>query len=181
MAKVSLSGDEKSIEAIWSWYDDQRQALRVYKRDIARTVHSTSSISQEKFVAFTLNELDDYFEKSVEELEQLVAFDLIAAIEGLLRSDFYRRVYSRDKSDLGRRFRDVNKLKKDKISLEDDIINNWKELVAGCRPTFSELKGVLHYRHWLAHGRYWMLGKRGRPYSVEETYGIAESVLQLIP
>jgi hypothetical protein len=179
MAKVSLSGSEKSIEDIWNWYEDQKEALRDFKNKIITSLLGSPKTINDKFISLTFDELNDYFDNSFEELEHLVALDLISATEGILRADFFTKVFEKDKSNLGRAFRDIYKQKGKKVSLEEDIIENWKNHVVHSKSDFSSLIGLLHYRHWLAHGRYWTL-KRGRRHSVDETYGIAESIFNFV-
>jgi hypothetical protein len=180
MAKVSLSGSEKSIEDIWSWYEDQKEALRDFKNKITTAFLASPTSINDKFISLTFDELNDYFDNSVEELEHLVALDIISATEGTLRADFFSRVFEKDKSNLGREFRDIYKQKGNKVSLEEDIIESWKTHVAESKSDFGSLIGLLHYRHWLAHGRYWTLNKKGRRYSADETYGIAESIFDFV-
>jgi hypothetical protein len=177
MARVSLSGTEKSIETIWSWYEDQKEALRDFRNKIIIAFVTPNPNINQKFLTLTIEELNIYFEESFEELEHYVAFDLIAATEGNLRADFYTRVYEKDKSDLGRCFRGIYKIKENRVSLEEDIIKNWKIHEPTSKSDMSDLLGMLHYRHWLAHGRYWSLNKQGRRYSADESYTTSEKIL----
>jgi hypothetical protein len=155
MAKVSLSGSEKSIEDIWSWYDDQKEALRDFRNKIIQILLTTPHNIHDKFT--------------------------ISATEGTLRADFFSKVFDKDKSDLGREFRTKYKAKGNKISLEEDIIESWKSNHPETKSDFGDLLGLLHYRHWLAHGRYWDIYKKGRIYKADETYGIAESIFNFVP
>jgi hypothetical protein len=179
MAKVSLSGQEQSIEFIWGWYEDQKDSLFDFRNKTVGLISNFSGELNSKFLAFTSDELNDYFEESHEELERLVCFDLISATEGLLRSDFYSKVYNKDKSEIGKRFRELYKLKENNISLEQEIIENWKEFSTENKSDFSRLLGLLKYRHWLAHGRYWT-PRFGQPYNPETTYEIAENILEIV-
>ncbi len=86
-------------------------------------------------------------------MEHLVCFGLISATEALLRSDFYKKVYNKEKSELAKIFRDIYKEKENRVSLESDIIENWK--ICTGKSDFSKFLISLKYRHWLAHGRYW--------------------------
>jgi hypothetical protein len=179
MAKVSLSGQEQSIEFIWSWYEDQKDSLFDFRNKTVGLISNFSNELNSKFLAYTSDELNDYFEESNEELERLVCFDLISATEGLLRSDFYSKVYNKDKSEIGKRFRELHKLKENNISLEQEIIENWKEFSTENKSDFSRFLGLLKYRHWLAHGRYW-IPRFGQPYNPETTYEIAENILEIV-
>lgn len=179
MTRVSLSGKEQSIEFIWSWYEDQKEALFDFRTKIFTAIITSSSSFNAKFIGMTTDELNAYFENSVEELEHLVCFDLISATEAVLRSDFYAKVYNKDKSDIGRLFRDLEKDKGGKISLESDIIDNWKEILATRKTDFSDFLGLINYRHWLAHGRYWT-PKLGKQYTPSITYNIAERIFDIV-
>lgn len=127
----------------------------------------------------TTDELNDYFRDSEEELEHLICFDLISATEAVLRLDFYTKVYNKDKSNIGRTFRTLEKKKGNKISLEDDIIANWKEIVVARKNDFSNFLGLINYRHWLAHGRYWK-PKIGQQYTPSIAYNIAENIFDIV-
>lgn len=179
MARVSLSRKEQSIEFIWSWYEDQKEALFDFRAKIFTAIIVSSNSVNSKFIGLNTDELNDYFKDSEEELEHLVCFDLISATEAVLRSDFYTKIYNKDKSDIGRTFRRLEKDKGNKISLESDIIDNWKEIVAIRKTDFSNFLGLLNYRHWLAHGRYWT-PKLGQEYTPSITYNIAESIFDVV-
>ena len=179
MARVSLSEKEQSIDYIWSWYEDQKEALLDYRTKIFKTLISSSSSVHNKFFGLTTDELNDYFRESEKELEHLICFDLISATEAVLRSDFYKKVFNKDKSDLGRIFRNIDKVNADNISLENDIINNWKKIVEVRKNDFSDFLGLLNYRNWLAHGRYWT-PKLGQHYTPSITYNIVENIFNII-
>lgn len=179
MANVSLSGDEKSIESILSWYEDQLEALRDFRNKIIDTVlYPKPDITiSSKFELLSLDELNSYFLESEDELEHLTCFSLISATEAKLRIDYLTRVRTRDKSTIGRIFRDFNKKRGKKISLEEHVIESWKKETGS--NSFSDFLGLLNYRHWLAHGRYWV-PKLGRYYSVDNTNEISEAIFDIL-
>lgn len=168
MAKeVSLSGEQKSIVSIRSWYEDQMEAINDFRIKIR-------TIPNEKFQKLDLIGINYYFDNSEDEIEHLVCLDLVSATEAFLRVDFYTKINQKNKSEIGRIFREVHKKKGVKISLEADIIDAWKK-TTGNR-LFSEFSGLLKYRHWLAHGRYWT-PKLARIYSFDITYAISENII----
>ena len=179
MGKVSFSGSEKSIEAIWSWYYDQKEAIRSYKFNIINAIITSSSYVNSKFLTLSLDDINIYFEESELELEHLVCFNLISATEAYLRLDFYKKVYNKDKSEIGRVFREIHKSNLNKISLENDIIENWKKVYSERKGDFSSFLGLLKYRHWLAHGRYWK-PKHGQNYNPEIIYDVAENIFDIV-
>ncbi len=178
MARVSLSGEEKSIETIAEWYEDQKEAIRDLRTKVLTAITNPGAVTgiNTKFVTFTADEIIEYFNDNEIELEHLVCFDLISAAEARLRVDFYKKVYNKSKSKTGEAFRESYKLKQNKISLEEDIIETWKAVSASNKKFFSEFLGLLNYRHWLAHGRYWSK-KLGQEYTYDTTYNIVERML----
>lgn len=179
MRKVSFSGDEKSIDSILSWYEDQRIAILDYRNKINSNLTNPEAPKADKFIGLTNDDINEYFQRSIEELEHLVCFDLISATEAKLRLDFLSKVYNKDKSLLAIKFRELNKIHANKISLENHIINSWKENKDFEKKRFSEFIGLLNYRHWLAHGRYWT-PKFGRTYNPDNTYQLVESIFNII-
>jgi len=76
MTKISLSGQEKSIEFILSWYEDQVEAINDFKKKVISSIlhPSSSSIVNKKFTAFTINEINSYFDDSKKRIK---AFSLL--------------------------------------------------------------------------------------------------------
>jgi len=178
MANFSLSGEELSIESIKNWYDDHDQAIKDFKNKVVEAiVNSKPTVDLFKFKAFTVDDVDKYFSDSKQELENLVCFNLISATEAKLRVDYTIRVKEKDKSGIGRIFRDFHKRKGKRISLEEHIIEVWKKETG--EKIFGDFLGILNFRHWLAHGRYWN-AKLGRKYTIENTYGISKAVFDII-
>lgn len=177
---TAFSELEKEIEEIWSWYEDQLTALRRYKLHILNLLtHSVSEKIEDKFLGYNHQDIEEYFNKSEEELQHLVCFDLISATEAKLRVNTLQKIRKKDKSPLGRTFRALSKEKGDRISLEDDILENWKKEHMQYKNDFSEFIGLLKYRHWLAHGRYWN-PKLGRIYDPYIVYGISERIFEIV-
>ena len=178
MTRISLSDNFQTIESIWNWYIDQSEALYDYRNKIFSLVVNFQQGMQNKFVGFTLDELNEYFDESKRELEHVVCFNLISLTEAYLRTDFYTKVYNKDKSNIGRIYREIYKQKNNKISLKEDIIKNWQNNKFDAKSAFSKYIGLINYRHWLAHGRYWV-PKFGQKYTPEITYNIVEQIIKL--
>ncbi|HZY81738.1 MAG TPA: hypothetical protein VFE50_19580 [Cyclobacteriaceae bacterium] len=171
-------GGTNNLETIHSWYLDQRFLMSALKQSVFSD-GDLARLRSDKQRMLSRNELYEYFIGSEKELDYLFSFDMIAAIEGLLRTHFIQKVHEREKSDLGREFRKIDKTKNQKISLEKDIIESWKRFRTDQKKHFSDLLGLLKYRHWLAHGRYWQ-PKLGRQYDVHITYSIAKNIFDIV-
>lgn len=172
--------DQRSIEFIWSWYEDQKAGLFDYRNKIFRLFVFAPTILDAKFIGLTTDEFNLYFDESERELEHLVCFDLISATEAKLKNDFYNRIKKKKRNcDITDRFREIHKEKGDKVSLEQDIISVWKEELILEKAKFSNYIGLLNYRHWLAHGRYWT-PNIGQDYDPLISYNISDKIFKIL-
>jgi hypothetical protein len=147
--KVSLSGKELSIGEIETFFDITERSLRSYY-DQGNPI----------FTGYTPDELINELDSRIEELDRCTTLTAIAAIEAHVRVDFLQRCYFKNKDDLSRKFRALHQTKGPNVSLPDDILTLWKDYICS-KSLISDLRSVLNYRHWLAHGRYWV-AKLGR-------------------
>lgn len=91
----------------------------------------------------------------------------------MFRVDYSIRCEKKDKETISRNFRVLYRKYENRVSLEDDIFEIWKNELQANTFLISNLKSVFKYRHWLAHGRYWTL-KAGKPqYDFSELYILA--------
>jgi hypothetical protein len=157
---VALSKEELPISEIEAYYLTTKEALRSF-------YNKTNTY----FTGYTIKELQAELDERINELDKSTAFTVLAAIEAHLRVDYIQRCQSKGKDDLSRKFRDLYKCKGNKASLSEDILELWKDNV--CRKTVvSELKSAFNFRHWLAHGRYWV-AKLGRKYDFNDVLTLA--------
>ena len=176
--RITFSNQEKDLAKAWSWYNDQKIALKSYRAEIINAARTSMPV-QQKLKGLAPAELQQYFKENEIELEHLCSLDMVAATEALLRIDFYKKVYKKKKSVIAKSFRQLYKEKKDRISLEKDIIRVWQSMAAERKHDFSALIGLLKYRHWLAHGRYWK-PKLEREYNAQISYHIARKVADFV-
>ncbi len=52
-------------------------------------------------------------------------------------------------------FQDIFEDKAFRVNLEEDILDNWKAHKPAGVDEIGQLKQILRFRDWLAHGRYW--------------------------
>jgi hypothetical protein len=81
------------------------------------------------------------------------------------------------KDAVSRAFRKIYADKSSLASLEDDIFSIWAAQSGSSKALVSELRGAFKFRHWLAHGRYW-IPKLGRRYDFVDIYTIADTALK---
>ncbi len=147
--RVSFSSEELSISQLEEYFESTEKALRSYYH------HSNPVFSE-----YSFEELRDELDNRIAELDHSVTLMAFATIEAHLRIDFLQRCYYRYKDDLSRKFRKVHRIKGANVSLADDILRLWMGYVTR-KSHVSDLISALNYRHWLAHGRFWV-AKLGR-------------------
>jgi len=174
MRRVSLSGSEKTVGAIWDWYEVQSRLALAKKSQLLQEIRSSHRVSDPTFFGMTTEEIDDFFC----ELDLLTMLDLLASAEAAIRVDFLNRVYRRLKDDVSRQFRTLYKANGNSIRLED-VLNVWKDLVPEIKNQVGDFNGALLLRHWLAHGRYWT-PKFGRDYYPGDVYDISLRLINAI-
>lgn len=158
--KISFSSAELTIKEIEEYYIVSEKALRLF--------YNNTNIY---FIGYTTAELKNELNSRIEELNKNTALTLLSAIEAHFRIDYLQRVYTRDKENISKRFRELYGNKKNKAALADDILEIWKEQVAN-KKVIEDIRSALNYRNWLAHGRYWVV-KLGRNYDFSTVLNLA--------
>lgn len=170
--RVSFSGQELDLDQIAKHHIATEAALREY--------FSTASPSfVGRYAAPKLGDVVNDLAFSVNELEYNSTFNVMAAIEAALRTDYLNRAYERRKDVLSRAFRTIHQTRGARAMLEDEILVAWRDHGAMPASLMSALVSALKYRHWLAHGRYWE-PKLGRKYDYFTVFGIAEELFVLM-
>ncbi|MFT8321953.1 MAG: hypothetical protein ABF649_13700 [Bacillus sp. (in: firmicutes)] len=174
-----FSGQNQDISNIVNWYQLNTSAIEKYKGTILGSLRSEDYVP-EQFIGMTAVGVIEYFDTLTKEVETSFSLSAIAAIEAKFRMDYIIRATNRLKDTLSRDFRDIYREKGRRASLEEDILNGWKTHHPEHKNLISNYIQSLNYRHWLAHGRYW-IPKFGRKYDFAITYVICEEIENSIP
>lgn len=132
------------------------------------------------FQFYTPDEVDKEKEDRLDEVDASLALTLLASIEASFRVDYLRRCYLRKKDPLSRNFRALYKKKGRRVSFENELLDGWKKHSSVPPSLLGDIKGAFNYRHWLAHGRYWV-PKHGRRYDFSNIYELACEVDERFP
>lgn len=168
---ISFSDENLSLYQIHQHYSQIDRSIGLY---------FDNPTSHGEFTGMTLDELKDKREEISLENDRLMVMNLLAALEAAFRIDYLQRVSFKKKDDLSKRFREMFKKKAQRASLEDDILDEWKRCYPSLIPALGDLKSAFKYRHWLAHGRYWV-PKLGRNFDYFAVYALAQSVFEDFP
>jgi hypothetical protein len=167
---AGFSGENLTLDDIAYYYLDSEHALRAYFTGTAESVDP-------KLVGYAPG---DVFEIRLNELDSSTALTILAALEAALRVDYLERVKKRHRDQLSKAFREIYKLKEHRASLEDDILDAWRDHGGADSKLIGNLKGAFKYRHWLAHGRYW-IAKLPRKYDYLGVYTLADEFFDTLP
>ncbi len=179
MAKrITFSGANPSINDIWEWYEISEKSIIEYKTSVIDSVLGNEALP-EYFIGMSIDEINEFFEDHINELNHLVSFSLLSSAEATFKVEYLQRVYNKDKDTISRTFRKLYKLKGVSVSLEDDLLSVWSDHFSGASyvsRAIGDLKGAFNFRNWLAHGRFWT-PKLGRKYDAFTVFTIAQGIL----
>ena len=171
--RVTFSDENLDLAEISQNYNDINESVRSY---FFPSVASASI----RFSGYTFQEIELEMETLLLEHERSTSLNILAAIEAAFRVDFLQRCYRKRKDDLSRVLRDIYSEKGPRASLEEDILQAWKERTSVSPQIISSVRGAFKYRHWLAHGRYWV-PKLGHKYDYDGLYILAEAIFENFP
>lgn len=178
--RVSFSGQDLELDEIVETYDVLYKSLVNYRDVLLLSMKTRTTDIPEQFLGYTIDELVRYFAGQVAELDRTMCLNVIAATEAKLRKDYLQRGYNRPSDPQSRVLRAVYSVKGNRASLEEDILEAWKQAEPSARGAIGELKSVLGLRHWLAHGRYWVQ-KLGRNYDFFSVFAVCQTLQTKLP
>ena len=177
--RVSISSNRIGVDDVWEYYETIRAAIVQFAEMTRQSLAGGADLQDPRLFGMDMAELDAYFESLLDEADKQASLFLIASAEATIRVDFLERVYERRKDHVSRALRDVYKSRcehnKIKVRLDEDILDIWASEVAQAKTPVGTFKGALRFRHWLAHGRFWV-PKLGRKY---DPSGIVQLVIDL--
>lgn len=155
------------------YHADVESSLRLY-------FNEGSPAFADRFFGLSPDEVTAELSARLEETDLRSAFFALASVESAFRTDYEYRCRKKMKDALSRAFREINRSKKARVNLEEDIFEAWVENSTGARQMIGHLRGAFRFRHWIAHGRYWV-PRLGRNYDFDFVYSLADDVLSTFP
>lgn len=165
---VSFSNQNVSLAYVREKYQVSMDALNDYYQT-----------TNPRFVSYTRQEFEQEFDKSRDELEKLFSLDLLSCVEASCRVDYLNRLGKKLKDPVSRAMRSLNLSDPRKASLEEHILSTWQNVGAYRNGYMSEIKRAFKYRHWLAHGRYWV-SRNGRILDFSSLYALMDPFISYI-
>jgi hypothetical protein len=116
---------------------------------------SPNSIIPQEMLYMSLNEISQYININERHLSESTCLKLISAFEGGIKYDAEKRTR---KKRIGKIFRSLYRRVKSKGKKGAGlitIIDTWLDYHGIPYNQIGNVKGIIKYRHWLAHGKYW--------------------------
>jgi hypothetical protein len=177
-----LSDSRPGPAEIFEHYLRSMEAIHVLKTSLRDDPASVEPRS--RFYGMIRGEVDEAIRDMTRELEKQVVLLLVASAEAALRVDFLERVRARRRDPVSRRLRAEARASTPRRVKLDTILTVWDEETAAgsLHASIERMRKLLHYRHWLAHGRYWVEKKSGLNYpDPYEAWGILVRLFNVLP
>lgn len=162
-----------AIADVADYHNDVMASLSQYFSEASATF-------KERFLGYSPDEVRGKLKERIDETDLRSALAILIRLEAIFRVDYEFRCRKRMKDSLSRVCRTIHKSRKQRVRLDEDILEAWRQNLTGASLLIGALRGAFKYRHWLAHGRYWK-PKLGARYDFNTIYDIAENVLSTFP
>lgn len=173
---ISIRRHQTTIEDMWDYYGTVRDSIVQSVESAKQNPPQGAGLEDPRLFGSDLGDM----EKLLDEADKEASFFIVAAAEAGILVDFYRRVAMRKPKDsVTRAFRKIhNTQSKGRVRLED-ILDAWAAEIPIAKADIRLFKGALRFRHWLAHGRYWV-PKFGRTFDPTALVGIVTRLFDKI-
>lgn len=171
--RVLFSGQHLQLGQISIHHGDIEESLRIY-------FNPTSTQYPVRFAGYMTNEVQDELWLRLSENGQSSILTILSSLEAMFRVDYLQRCYLKKKDALSRAFRGLHKRQGSRVGLEDEILSAWRDNTSVSPSLIGDIRGAFKYRHWLAHGRYWV-PKLGQKFDYDGVYLLAEEVCNTFP
>lgn len=167
--RLSRSYKEQNIDSI-------AQQRRLQDRSVRRYFEGPNQELIAEYPGYSTVEVEQELRTLLAEIDLHASFAILSTIEAAFRIDYASRCELRRKDTLSRHFREIFKAKRYGVNLADDILAGWERHAASSIVVFSELRQAFKFRHWLAHGRYWLLKADVSRFDFNYLYTIADLI-----
>ena len=162
---VSISAEQTTVEDVWNHYETVRDSVVRQWEEAKHSLIGGMKQQNQRLLGMSADEVDAYYESILEEVDAQASLFILAATEATLHVDFWTRVDEKRKEPAIRAFRNIYKSRSEhnrpRVRVEEDIFDTWAEQIPEAKSDIAKFKQAFKYRHWLAHGRYWVW-KQGR-------------------
>ena len=171
---VSLADEQLKLADVITFFRDAENALIQY-------FASSSPAYSIRFISYTSQEVLDELAEKLEELEVVCSLSALSIMEASIRVDYLLRCRARKRDKLSKKLTLIYKERLNEVRLDEDILETWKNVHPEYQSLIGDLRGILHYRHWVAHGRYWTPKLARRKYDFIFVSELIQKALYQLP
>jgi len=176
MAFILKADTEHTVQRAWDRYDAQREALFVFRRSIESQFQLGLTPTYAPFIGFTINEYREEIDSIFIELDHAAAFSMLTAAEAELWRAYKHHGRGKNSGVIPSELRKLYAVHGDKLWDVEKVLDAWRlNTSQPSKSKFSAFKAAMKYRHWLAHGRHWML--RAQRYTPLSVFQICSSMV----
>lgn len=186
---ISVSNHVQDINLIDDYYRQSRHCLESRRNLILGELgindleNALASFNLESVRFASPDEIRNFYDKLIDELENLVKLDFLSSAEGHIRYDFATRINNSNQHPITSTFSRLlaaSRYGAGGVEFKK-ILDAWVQHHPGntdMEGKISTYKAVLDLRHWLAHGRWWNLSSGLPTHTVEDIHQISNDVLK---
>jgi hypothetical protein len=167
-----LSAENLKVDDIFRHYNDLTKSLNLYFSPSNPNYEITFAGEQDVAV-------QHLYREKLREVELSYSLTILASVEAYFMVDYVTRCKIRKKDAVSQALRSIYRRKQERATFVDDILlKAWNKNATIPPRLLNEMIRAFDLRHWLAHGRWWVL-KVGRPaFDFISLYNLALEILR---
>ncbi len=178
------SAERQTLDEIYEWYAGMLDSLSTHRAHV-RAALADGTDAGPRFLGFSAEDVDRYFEGQRAELDRLTKVNLVGSTEASIRLDLGRRIYEQLKDDLSKSYKAwYTTLSPVKQKLpdfdEEGILDRIKDAKVLDSNIVGRFRECLKSRHWIVHGRYFLKHANVDQFSPEEVRDRCQKLVNAI-
>lgn len=149
-------------EELAAYHDDFTASLYLYFSPAAPTFRN-------RFAGYSADEIASELQSRLLESDVRSSLAVLTSLEAHFQTDFNVRCRRRLKDPLSVHFRSIERTRRDRVRLDEDILDGWRKHSNASGTLIGQVRAAFKFRHWLAHGRYYS-PKLGQKYDFDGLY-----------
>jgi hypothetical protein len=144
---------------ILDYYKRSQEAILALRMAVEPSLSAGAVQPSSHFYGMTTGEFNDAIADLGRELELEVVLMLVASFEAIIQVDLRERVERRKKCGASKKLRSLwyeTPPKHRQPMAMDRVLELWKKTLGKHKHIIGKMNSLLLFRHWLAHGRYWV-------------------------
>jgi hypothetical protein len=174
--------DPQSIDAALDWHTAIVDSVLAHRAATLAAFHTGAQRIASAFFGMTYADIDAFFVAERAEVDAQAIVTIIAAAEAAIRADYRERVQDVYRDALSQAYLELHhKLPNHERARppfdEGGILEKLKDSGTVQAHVVTQFRDMLRQRHWIAHGRYWLLNLAANYHEPEDVHAAASVLL----